>query len=266
MERLSDLFFELSHEDRLTILMNLQSSPFKLTKLSREIGASSQEVYRHLSRLLDAGLVSKTVDGEYTLTRYGEQVLLMVPGYGFLTRYKEHFMTRDLSVVPEVFTERIGELTGYELTGDVMVTLFDVEQMIRDAEEYIWLMTDQMVMNLYAPLNEAAERGVRIHVVRPRGWRLSEHVRQRLDPETFNAALRSIEHGSIIQRELEVVPVFLNLSEKKVSSLSFQNQEGKLDYLSFTSTDPRAHRWCKELFTYCWDRAEKAPVRSRGTR
>ena len=27
MERLSDLFFELSHEDRLTILMNLHRPP-----------------------------------------------------------------------------------------------------------------------------------------------------------------------------------------------------------------------------------------------
>jgi predicted transcriptional regulator len=51
MERLSDLFFELSHENRLEILGMLMSGPTKLTHIASKMDNSSQEAHRHLSRL-----------------------------------------------------------------------------------------------------------------------------------------------------------------------------------------------------------------------
>jgi len=92
MERLSNLFFELSHEDRLEILSMLMDSSIKLTKISSEMDISSQEVYRHLSRLVDSGLVSKTPEGDYKITSYGSQTMKLVPGYDFFTKHSAYFM------------------------------------------------------------------------------------------------------------------------------------------------------------------------------
>jgi len=65
MERLSNLFFELSHEDRLVILHTLREKPLKLTMIASKMKISSQEAYRHIQRLVDSGLVAKTTEGNY---------------------------------------------------------------------------------------------------------------------------------------------------------------------------------------------------------
>ena len=262
MERLSNLFFELSHEDRIEILTTLETSPRKLTQLATEIGDSSQEVYRHLSRLLDAGLVRKTVKGDYAITSYGLQVMRLVSGYDFLAKHSDYFLSRDTSSLPDEFSLRMGQLVNSTLVNDVMMTIFDVETMVRDAEEYVWLMLDQMMMSLYDPLLEALDRGVEVRVMRPKGWRLDEQVVDRLDKEIFDAIVKKIREGAVQQRELEEMPVVVALSEKEVAGLSFMPLDGKHDYVSFKSGDDDAVGWCKELFLYFWERASSAPVRS----
>ena len=91
MEKLSDLFFELSHEDRLGILYLLRENPWKLTQIASELECSSQEAYRHLSRLVDAGLSAKNPDGDYEITPYGLQIMNMVAGYMVLSNHSEYF-------------------------------------------------------------------------------------------------------------------------------------------------------------------------------
>ena len=263
MERLSNLFFELSHENRLDILTILQTSPRKLTQLATKMGDSSQEVYRHLSRLLDTGLVAKTVEGDYVITSYGLQVMRLVSGYDFLTKHSVYFLSRDLSSLPEEFSLRIGQLENSMLVNDVMITIFDIETMVRDAEEYVWIMLDQMLMSLYDPLLEALDRGVEVRVMRPKGWRLDDQVVDRLDKETFNAIVKKIREGAVQQREPEEIPVVIALSEKEVASLSFLPLDGKHDYVSFKSSYNDTVGWCKELFLYYWERASSAPVRSQ---
>ena len=71
MEKLSNLFFELSHEDRLGILCLLMETPWKLTQIALKLNCSTQEAYRHLSRLVDAGLSVKNSSGDYEITPYG---------------------------------------------------------------------------------------------------------------------------------------------------------------------------------------------------
>ncbi len=63
MERLCSLFFELSNEDRLSILLKLMDEPMKLTHLSRELGLTVQESSRQLARLTGIDLVTKDPDG-----------------------------------------------------------------------------------------------------------------------------------------------------------------------------------------------------------
>jgi predicted transcriptional regulator len=46
------------------------------------------------------------------------------------------------------------------------------------------------------------------------------------------------------------------MSEKRVCALSFPDLEGKFGYFGFTSTDPRVHKWCLDLFNHYWDISE----------
>lgn len=261
MERLSNLFFELSHEDRLTILAILSRAPKKLTQIASDMDSSSQEVYRHISRLVDSGLVTKNSDGDYMITPYGSQVMKLVPGYGFLLEHSEYFVTRDLSLIPETFSLRIGELSDSQLVNDVMITLFDIEQLLNDADEYFCATMNQMVMNLYKPMADAVDRGVEIKVMRPKGWKLSEDIAKRIGDELLGKVLKKIQEGKILQREPDIVPVFMAFNEKEVGALSFANLDGELDYLAFKSKDVRAHKWCKDLFDEIWENSPMGEVR-----
>lgn len=266
MERLSNLFFELSHENRLEILGMLMSSPLKLTHIASKMDNSSQEAHRHLSRLVEAGLVTKTPEGDYKITSYGSQVMRLVPGYDFLTKNSEYFMTRDISLIPDRFMARMGELSKAVLVNDVLVTLFDMEVMIMEAEEYACIMINQMVMNLYKPLFAASDRGVTIKIIRPKGWRLGDDVAEKIGKETLLEAIKYVKQGKITQKETEVMPAFMAYSEKQVAALSFARLDGGIDYLGFKADDENASNWCHDLFDYIWDRASRAevdPVRER---
>jgi len=262
MNNVSDLFFELSHEDRLGILSTLLESPLMLTKIAEKIDCSSQEAYRHLSRLIESDLVSKTTDGDYMITSYGKQVMKLAPGYRFLNKNSKYFVTRDLSPLPDEYVQRIGELTESEQVDDVLVSLFDIELMVKEAEEYIYIIIDQMIMNLYEPLINATERGVIFKEIRPTGWKLPDGVVERLDKELLITARRKVEKGQVIQKELEKIPLFLALSEKTVASLSFNDLDGEIDYLGFKSDNPKFHNWCKELFEHYWRIAKPGQVRT----
>jgi predicted transcriptional regulator len=262
MERLSNLFFELSHEDRLEILSMLMDSPIKLTKIAYEMDISSQEVYRHLSRLVDSGLVSKTPEGDYKITSYGSQTMKLVPGYDFLTKHSAYFMNRDTSLIPDGFMARVGELSKAKLVNDVMVAFLDVEVMLREAEEYACLMSNQMIMSLYRPIIEASDRGIILKVMRPRGWRVTEETVEKIGKQTFIEIRDRIIQGKIIQKEPEVIPVFMAYSERQVAALSFPNLAGELDYLGFKTDDEKACNWSHELFDYIWDRAHPGEIRT----
>lgn len=263
MEKLSGLFFELSHEDRLGILYLLSENPWKLTQLASKLDCSSQEAYRHLSRLVDAGLSTKNSDGDYEITPYGSQVMNMVSGYMVLSKHSIYFKTRNLSLIPPQYTSRIGEISEAELVNDVMVTLFDMEVMINEAEEYIYIIIDQMVMNMYKPLLEATERGVKVLIIRPKGWELPDNIAKRIGRDVLSRILNQITKGNILQMEIEKVPVFLALSEKEVSALAFANLEDELDYLGFKSTDPATHNWCLELCNYLREHSQRGEVRTK---
>lgn len=197
------------------------------------------------------------------ITSFGRQLMRLVPGFSFLNDHRKYFNSRDLSVIPEELLLRIGELSSSVLVDDVMVTLFDVELMVKEAEEYIYIIIDQMIMNLYEPLMDATDRGTVFKEIRPRGWKLPDDIADRIDEKILRRAFKKVRKGEVIQRELEKVPVFLAISEKSVACLSFLDLEGEMDYLGLKSDDKKAHKWCKELFEYYWERAEKAKIRTK---
>jgi len=68
MERLCDLLFELSNEDRLNIMNLLMDEPLILSHISKRLGFSVQETSRNISRLTDTGLITRDAEGLYNVT------------------------------------------------------------------------------------------------------------------------------------------------------------------------------------------------------
>jgi predicted transcriptional regulator len=257
MERLCDIFFELSNEDRLDILFKLQKNRMKVTTLSQELDITTQECSRHIARLSEVSMVEKDTEGFFNLTNYGRVSLRLIPSWRFISEHSDYFNTHTLEKFPTQLVCRIGELHKSDPTENVMVTFHIVESLIVDAEEYIWLMHDQYLLNTLPLLREKLEKGVKFRTFEP----LTKEPRKSLDPmrphyieeddELF--FMKAWESGKVSTRFSDDIEAFLYVSEKE-AIIAFPLNEGSFDYIGFHSKEPSMLRFCRDLFDFYWEK------------
>ncbi|MCW4041862.1 MAG: ArsR family transcriptional regulator [Candidatus Bathyarchaeota archaeon] len=257
MEQLCNLLFEVSNEDRLRILHLLHQQGMNVTQLSKALGLSSQEASRHMSRLNKTGLTLKESDGKYHLTLYGKLLLTQVQGIDFTSRHQQYFLDHTLDQLPRPFIHRLGELSSSTFLNDIMEVFTNIETVIQEAEEYLWVITDQ-----YLPSNMrlhivAYERGVRERDIEAKNWVVPTRIKESLrDEEAIAQGTRHARATGLLQeRMLDHLDLYLFMSEKEVAIVAFPFTDGRFDYFGFSSTDNHAHTWCREIFEHYWEHA-----------
>ena len=256
MERLCDLYFELSNEDRLRILRQLQDEPMKVTMLSRFLEITNQECSRHLSRLQEANLATKDTEGQYHLTPYGELTLVQLRGQLFTSRYREYFSTHTLNNLPYEFVSRLGELENSEFIDDVMVSVHLIEETLRNAEEYILNFNIPYIASAFPMIREVIESGIECRWIRSKDIELPEQMKNLREQEiTDNVVLEAMRKGTYQDKVVEGNDLVLYLSEKGVAIIAFPLKNGDFDFHGFKSTDPEAHKWCRDIFEYYWSKS-----------
>ena len=253
MEDLCDILFELSNEDRLSIIKLLNRGSLNLTDISKRLDLTTQESSRHLSRLGDVGIIVKGADGLFTLTNYGELVLKQMEGLEFSSKYKSYFSSHTMSHIPEEFVARVGELSNSYLVDNVMTSFYKVEKLIEEADEYILEMTDRYIMSTFPVLRDAYKREVKLSNIQRIDF-ISHPMYSDIDPEVAEE-LKHLSPRLWEERYLDKLPFFLYMSEKEVAVIGFP-VDGKLDYIGFSSEDKKVHRWCHDLFQHFWKKAK----------
>jgi predicted transcriptional regulator len=263
MEKLWDLLFELSNEDRFKIVLQLDEKAMNVTNLAKKLKLSMQEVSRHVSRLHKTGLIAKNVTGRYNVTSYGKLVMKQLPGLEFISKHRDYFNSHSVTHLPLKFVSRINELAECTFTDDVMVFFHGVAKGIQEAEECIWVIVDQFLMSHVSLVKDALERKVKMRTIEPKSWIAPfEFYRIREEAERTWAA-QARKKGFLEHRALKRVEIYLHMSEKK-TALAFPTLDGAFDHLGFISTDKRSLKWCKNLFDYYWERAESLHKPLRG--
>ena len=256
MENLCNLLFELSNEDRLRILHQLNKKAMNVTNLSKTLGLTTQESSRHVSRLGDVGLTEKDVDGLHRLTPYGELALKQLKGLEFISQHSDYFTSHTLARIPPEFVCRIGDLVNSTHVDDVMAAFYNVDKVFREAEEYIWVITDQYLVSTWYPLTtEAIEREVKVKQIEAKDWVVPPKIKESYRAKDMETARRARITGLLEERILERLDICLYMSEKEVAGVAFPFPDGRFDYLGFTATDERSHKLCRDLFQYYWERA-----------
>ena len=247
------MFFELSNENRLEILGLIEESPRRLTQISEKLAITVQEASRHLSRLADAKLISKNSDGLFNLTSYGKYVIKQLSGLQVLSQHREYFARHDLSGIPAEFVDRIGELKSCVFTDDIMLAFSLAENLIEQAQEYIWIIGNQVLMSTLPHLEAAVKRGAHFRLILP----------ETLTPPPGFKPLPPTP-GLVERRTLQHVDVIMALSEKE-ARVGFQTADGKMDPSAFGSKDLAAHKWCRDLYLYYWEKAKSGQPRGYPT-
>ena len=246
--------FELSNIDRLNIMLVLKKTPMKLSHVSKRFCFTVPETARNISRLSDANLIFKDVDGVFHLTPYGEEALKLLSGFEFLSKHKKYFVTHALSAVPSEFAIGLGALEKCKMINEMTTMLYNIENMMREAQEYIWFMTDQILASALPILGEAVTRGVEIRKILPRNANISESILALANDPIFEQAARAHKFES---RYLDKLDVVVLLSEKEAAGICFPNVAGGFDYLGFRAKDELTHQWSKSLFLHYWNRAKR---------
>ena len=135
-----------------------------------------------------------------------------------------------------------------------MVAFHNVENTIQEVKQYVWILSDQVLVSTLPYLAEALERGAEFRLVLPQSIQPPKDIRERAQNPVFERAVRAKRMES---RFLDKVDNLLCMSEKEVAALCFPNLEGRLDYRGFRAKDEQAHKWAEALFLCSWNRAAK---------
>lgn len=242
MSNAAGLLFELANTDRLRILAEIDKEPLRLSQIARKLSATAQETSRHLERLRKAKLIEKDSTSSYRITSFGKLVVSLLPSFELLQKRREYFLSHDLSFLPPGFVQRIGELSDHQYVDRLDDALALGERVIKEAEQYLWLMSDQQVRQSYPHEHPEA---VRLRLIVPEGIDLQAF--QRIKEQT----------GSRLQiRFVDDVKATIVMSEK-TAVVCFPSLDGRMDFTqAFMGRAPRFHGWCRDLYNSYWENSK----------
>jgi predicted transcriptional regulator len=254
MESLCDLLFEVSNEDRLSLLRKLREQEMNVTAIARAINVTTQEVSRHLSRLTEVGLTEKDPDGPYRLTPFGVLTLSQIHGLEFTSTHKDYFRNHQVDGLPRKFLLRLGELSGSTYIEDVMVAVHNIEKILKEADEYLLDLNVPYIASAFPHIRDAFERGVKGRFLHGESLDLPEEMmdeREESFDDEFNIKIRN---SGLYEERILDVPLVMYVSEKELALLSFPKRDDRFDFYGFTSTDEDTLGWCREIFEHYWEK------------
>jgi predicted transcriptional regulator len=254
LQHLEELLFILASRDRLTLLSEIGVEKRRSSQLTDKLSATRQETSKHLTRLRNAKLIEKDSDGFFSLTAFGEIILNLLPSINFLMQNREYFLSHDISSLPREFIERIGELQEGEYAEKVGSILAHIQQVVQDAEEYIWLMADHPLggEGHITESGKLESSNVTWRIIVPASSINIDWTRLRASVGTHKGR---IEYHLI--EDPNDIKVGIALNEKE-AGLTFPNMMGKLDFnTGFRSDNQVFLQWCQDLFEHHWSKAGK---------
>lgn len=209
-----------------------------------------------MSRLNKVGLTQKDANGAHHLTLYGNLVVRQLKGLEFTSKQQNYFKTHSITHLPPEFISRIDELANSRYVSDISVAIVNVERVIREAEEYIRTISDHYLANTLPLFSQAFKRKVKAKQIEPKDWIVPPELKNAYQPEDAKTTRSARNTGMLEERVLDRIGLCLYMSEKEVASVAFPLADGRFDYFGFTATDEQTHRWCADLFSYYWERAQ----------
>lgn len=228
------LFFEFANKSRLDVLRILQTENLKMQEIARRLDLTATEAFRQLERLSAASLVQRQPDGSYAITQYGKLELNFAKAMEFTFKNKQYFLNHDLWRLPQQFVDRIGELSQTNLKMGLLESTTSPSQIISEAKKYMWGISIEPMPQPFDEISKQIPQGVEYMILSPQ-------------PPT---KLPNLEN-----RTLTDIPLILAVTEKE-AAVCFRFADGRVDYASFSGSDPTFLNWVKDLFMYYWDKAK----------
>jgi predicted transcriptional regulator len=259
LETLTDLLFELSNDDRLKILLELENGPKNLTKIAKDLSYTAQGTSRNMARLTQISLIERNPEGDYILTPFGENALRLLAGYEFLAQEKDYILSHSTRFLPQSFVSRLGELSKNDRVTEILDTVGNIARARRAATEYEWFITPGRMSSPRDAVDviDELKRGVKIRAIEPPHYVPSDKVMSETPREYLDFFEQSWRNGDLQHRCLDDIRIRMYMTEREVAILALPKKDGKADVLGYHSEDPVFHEWCRDLFEFYWMRAKQ---------
>jgi predicted transcriptional regulator len=219
MEALCDLLFELSNDDRLSILFELQKGPSKISNLSKTLDFTPQATTRNVTRLVEIGLIRRTEESDYSLTPYGSTSINLLGPYLFLTENKDYMSTHLTDKLPTEFLGRIGDLRNCERINDPLEMMSNMERVFDEAEEWHSYLSPFRAMS-HSSLDYVVKKldnGLKISNIEETNYMVPDSTLARIPEDEVRRLEEHWIKGNSKFRYLDKIDIRLNMSEKEVS-------------------------------------------------
>jgi predicted transcriptional regulator len=255
LENTEQTFIELASEQRLSILLKLTKQDTKLSQLAKDLGVTMQEVHRNVNRLMEVGLIKKNSEGRFSLTTFGNTIIMQIPAYDFLSRNKEYFLDHNLGQIPMKFVHRIGALNNSEYVAGLVAVIERWKQLYNESSEYIYGMAPQIPLELIeSVIPKVKDDGVKFNYILPQKAIVPKKRTQLLSQAGFYDLLK-MEKKVVERRMVERVHVAVVLNEKQ-ATVMFPTVKDKIvadmNSMFYSRDDSLFHEWCLDYFRYCW--------------
>jgi predicted transcriptional regulator len=255
LENTEQTFIELASEQRLSILLKLTEQDTKLSQLAKDLGVTMQEVHRNVNRLMEVGLIKKNSEGRFSLTTFGNTIIMQIPAYDFLSRNKEYFLDHNLGQIPMKFVHRIGALNNSEYVAGLVAVIERWKQLYNESSEYIYGMAPQIPLELIeSVIPKVKDDGVKFNYILPQKAIVPKKRTQLLSQAGFYDLLK-MEKKVVDRRMVERVHVAVVLNEKQ-ATVMFPTVKDKIvadmNSMFYSRDDSLFHEWCLDYFRYCW--------------
>jgi predicted transcriptional regulator len=224
------------------MLRELSSSNLKMQDPARKLDTTPTKTSRQLHRMSIAKLVERIPDGTYVTTQFGKLVLHLMSSIEFAFRNKLYFLEHDVWQLPSSFINRLGELSESTLVTELPETMLEWETMFRNAAEYVWVITPQVMPSLSQIMKDRLENGVRLRTL------ALENQNPSLKPYVLTGQ-------NVERRTLSKVPIGMVITEKE-ASFCLPQVDGELIVHTFFGKDLLFREWAKELYLYYWSKAD----------
>jgi predicted transcriptional regulator len=240
LKDLCDLLFELSSEERVTIMRSLQDERMKLSHLAKKLDMTVTETSRQLQRLSDSLLVAKDVDGTFSPTLYGELAVSLLLNLDFISENRQYFLDHRVSNIPYGFINRLGELSSSTYEMDSVKVITHCTELLKNAEDYIWAQSYQLLPDHVPIIEDHIKNGC---------------IFRGIFPENIDLPLPLLPNIRTRNRvELRI------LVTEKAAMSGFEHLTGTPHYSGFFSEDSKFIEWCKEVHQHYWERSKPATI------
>ena len=236
---------------RLAILDALFERPMRLSDLRREVNATAPNTSSKAKELEEMGVVERA-EGDFQLTPYGQAVRKKMQDsfefYATYEKFKEFWISRDLSGIPDYLFMRLGDLKKSEVvksTPTDISRVFDLFfEQVKSIKKFFYGVAGFYHKDYVEMALELARGGIKVGVVST--------------PEICNKIVNTVPKEKIKLFDKYVDSYITNSVTIDMSvadsffSINFINEQAEIKFLDsdLSSTDPRAIQWGLDLFEY----------------